>query len=205
MVSARKDGDFSFMLTKWGDGIAPNDFDLPYGYSAPDNVFHTIFDRIAGPPGRDDPHEAHRPPPGGRGLRRLAPRFTGTLRLSHRGSDTQFDLPLTIDANGIGETEWTAPKGAPMGDYDVQVIRTTKGADGKDEETTSYTGQSFKVDEYRLPTMRASVAGPKEASVRPKTMPLDLFVGYLSGGGASNLPVELRIGYFEAHPSPRRL
>ena len=38
----------------------------------------------------------------------------GTLRLSHRGSDTQFELPLAIDANGIGETEWTAPAGAPL-------------------------------------------------------------------------------------------
>ena len=40
------------------------------------------------------------------------------------------------------------------------------------------------------------MTGPKEAAVRPKTLPLDLFVGYLSGGGASNLPVEMRVGYF---------
>ena len=93
----------------------------------------------------------------------MAPAFTGTLRLSHRGSDTQFDLPLTIDGNGIGETNWTAPQGAPMGDYDVQVI-VRHG----EEERTIYTQQSFKVDEYKLPTMRASVTGPKEAAVRPE-------------------------------------
>src|SRR5204863_58975 len=72
--------------------------------------------------------------------------FTGTLRLSHRGSDTEFDVPLTIDANGIGETTWTAPQGAPMGDYDLRVIAG---------ERTIYTQQSFRLDEYRLPTMRA--------------------------------------------------
>ncbi len=201
MVSARKDGDFSFNLSKWGDGIAPNDFELPYGWSAPDDVFHTVFDRALVRQGETIhmKHIIRKPVGAGFGV---SPAFTGKLRLSHRGSDTQFDLPLAIDANGSGETEWTAPKGAPMGDYDVQVIRTVKGADGKDSETTIYTGQSFKVDEYRLPTMRASVAGPKEAAVRPTTLPLDLFVGYLSGGGASNLPVDLRIGYFEGIATP---
>jgi hypothetical protein len=50
-----------------------------------------------------------------------------------------------------------------MGDYDIQVVRT----EGDGEEKTIWTGQSFKVDEYKLPTMKASVAGPKEAAVRP--------------------------------------
>ncbi len=48
---------------------------------------------------------------------------------------------------------WTPPKGAPMGDYDVSA---TIGDD------TIETGQIFRVDEYRLPTMRASVSGPKQ-------------------------------------------
>ncbi|HVJ00876.1 MAG TPA: alpha-2-macroglobulin family protein, partial [Sphingomonas sp.] len=39
-------------------------------------------------------------------------------------------------------------------------------------------------------------------AVRPRTLPLDLFVGYLSGGGASNLPVELRIGWYEGVKAP---
>ncbi|MBL7439408.1 hypothetical protein INQ32_27000, partial [Escherichia coli] len=77
------------------------------------------------------------------------------------GSDTQYDLPLAIDANGAGETEWTAPQGAKMGDYDLTVL--VKDAEGK--EKTLWTGQSFKVDEYKLPTMKASVAGPKDAAV----------------------------------------
>ena len=47
-----------------------------------------------------------------------------------------------------------------MGDYDLQVIVGDK---------TIYTKQSFKVDEYQLPTMRATVTGPKDAAVRPKT------------------------------------
>src|SRR3569623_575477 len=83
--------------------------------------------------------------------------------------------------------------GAPMGDYDNQAI---------DGDNTIYTSQSFKVDEYKLPTMRATVTGPKEAAIRPTNMPLDLFVGYLSGGGASKLPVDVRVGWFARSTTP---
>lgn len=189
MISARANGDFSFALTEWGQGIRPYDFDLPYGYGARDDIFHTVFDRTLVRQGETVhmKHIVRQERGGGFGL---APGFTGTLRLSHSGSDTQFDLPLTIDANGIGETTWTAPAGAPMGDYNIRVVRIVD-----EEEKTLWTSQSFKLDEYKLPTMKASVAGPKEAAVRAKTLPLDLFVGYLSGGGAANLPVDLRVSY----------
>jgi uncharacterized protein YfaS (alpha-2-macroglobulin family) len=192
MVSARAGDDFSFTLTDWGEGIRPYDFDLPYGYSAAGDVLHTVFDRALLRQGETIhmKHILRRPNASGFVL---APGFTGTLKLSHRGSDTVFDMPLTIDSNGIGETSWTAPAGAPMGDYDLSVI---------DGDKSYATEQSFKIDEYKLPTMRASVTGPKEAAVRPKSLPLDLFVGYLSGGGASNLAVDLRVGYFARSHTP---
>ena len=44
MVSARKDGDFSFVLTNWSEGIQPFDFDLPYGWEAPKPLLRTIFE-----------------------------------------------------------------------------------------------------------------------------------------------------------------
>lgn len=197
MVSARKDDDFSFSLTSWGEGIRPSDFELPYGYSAPTEQFHTVFDRALVRQGETIHMKHIVRKPVLKGFVRGAA-FTGTLRLSHRGSDTQFDLPLTIDASGSGETEWTAPQGAPMGEYDLQVLVKDEGG----QERTIWTEQSFKIDEYRLPTMKASVDGPKDALVRPASVPLDLFVGYLSGGGASNLPVELRVGYFDGNRTP---
>lgn len=192
MISARAGDDMSFALTSWGQGIQPYDFDLPYGYEARDDIIHTVFDRALVRQG-ETVHMKHiiRKPVATGFVAGAA--FAGTLRLSHRGSDTQFDIPLTIDANGIGETSWTAPKGAPMGDYDLSVITPEK---------TISTGQSVRVDEYKLPTMRASVTGPKEAAVKPKTLPLDLFVGFLSGGGAPNLPVQLRVGWFASDKTP---
>ncbi|MDE0878581.1 MAG: MG2 domain-containing protein [Sphingomonas bacterium] len=192
MVSARVGDDFSFTLTEWGEGIRPYDFDLPYGYQAAEDIVHTVFDRALVRQG-EMVHMKHiQRRPVARGFA-LAPGFSGTLRLSHRGSDTQFEMPVTIDATGVGETRWIAPKAAPMGDYDLAFVIGDR---------TIFTDQSFKVDEYRLPTMRASVTGPKAALIRPRTVPLDLFAGYLSGGGASNLPVDVRIGWFAHAATP---
>src|SRR3546814_12836772 len=45
IVTARKGGDMSFVLSEWGEGIRPYDFDLPYGYGDTEQLFHTMFDR----------------------------------------------------------------------------------------------------------------------------------------------------------------
>ncbi|MEG3166144.1 MG2 domain-containing protein [Sphingomonas sp. PB2P19] len=192
MISARSGDDFSFTLTDWGEGIRPYDFDLSYGYSAATDIIHTVFDRALVRQGETIHMKHILRRPDARGFS-LAPGFTGTLRLSHRGSDTQFETPVTIGANGTGETVWTAPQGAPMGDYDLAFVVG---------DTVTESAQSFKIDEYRLPTMRASVTGPKTALVKPRTAQLDLFAGYLSGGGASNLPVDVRIGWFAHAATP---
>jgi alpha-2-macroglobulin len=185
MISARSNGDFSFTLTSWGDGIKPYDFDLPYGWSEKGDIFHTVFDRTLVRQGEtvNMKHIMRRPFGGGFSV---GPSFRGTLKLVHLGSDTEFAMPLAIGTDGIGETSWTAPKSAPMGDYVLQVVVG---------ETTIFSEQFFKVDEFRLPTMRATISGPREALVRPKKVPLNLFVGYLSGGAAANLPVSLRTAF----------
>lgn len=192
MVSARLGGDFSFVLTNWGQGIQPYDFDLPYGWSDPSAIFHTILDRTLLRAG-ETVHMKHvYRMPTARGFR-SGGAVKGTLVLQHRGSETSFELPLTLGEDGIGENEWAAPKDAPGGDYDIRV---------KIGEDTVYTEQSFRVDEYRLPTMRASVSGPKERRARPRRLPVDLYVGYLSGGGAAAAPVKLRTAYEALSDSP---
>jgi uncharacterized protein YfaS (alpha-2-macroglobulin family) len=192
MVSARKDGDFSFTLTGWDKGLEPSDFDMPFDYQGVSTIFHTVFDRTLMRAGETVhmKHIVRRPTANG-----FAPAaFTGTLRLSHRGSDTHYDIPLAIGRDGVGLTDWTAPKGTPQGDYDLSYIVGN---------TTSSTSQSVRVDEYRLPTMRAAVSGPREALVRPKSVPVNLFVGYLSGGGAGNLPISVRASFDRDIPAPR--
>jgi hypothetical protein len=198
MVSARKGDDFSFTLTNWGDGIRPYDFDLPFGWSEQEPVFHSILDRTLLRAGETIhmKHVYRAPTPTGL---RSGGTLSGNLVLQHRGSPTSFELPLALDDGGIGESRWTPPKGAPAGDYDIIVKlgaqRPAGGAEESDDRETLYTAQSFRVDEYRLPTMRASVSGPKTPSVRPKQLPLDLYVGYLSGGGSPAAAVKLRTAW----------
>ncbi len=192
MVSARQSGDFSFTLTAWSEGIRPYDFDLNYGYEAQDDIIHTIFDRtlIKAGDSVNMKHILRRPVAGGFAF---ADALNGTLRLTHSGSGTDFDVPLSIGKDGIGETRWTAPQGAPQGDYSLSVIAGEK---------TYYTSATLRVDEFRLPTMRASISGPKAALVRPKAVPLDLFVGFLSGGGAPGLPVNIRTAFTSDSSTP---
>lgn len=192
MVSARKDGDFSFTLTSWNKGLSPYDFDMPFQYEERPLIFHTVFDRTLMRAGETVhmKHVLRRPIATG-----FAPMAAkGMLRLRHRGSDTQYEIPVALDHSGIALSEWTAPKGTPQGDYDVSLQI------GKDEISGN---QALRVDEYRLPTMRATVTGPKRALVRPKTVPVNLYVGYLSGGGAANLPVAVRASFDRATPSPK--
>ena len=120
IVSARSGADYSFLLTSWGQGIAPYDFDLSYGYDAPQPIFHTIFDRTLLRAGETlhMKHVLRLPTASGF---RSGGAARGTLTLQHRGSETSFALPVVLGRDGIGETEWTPPAGAPTGDYDLTV------------------------------------------------------------------------------------
>ena len=192
LVSARKGGDMSFVMTSWNQGIQPWNFELPYGWSAPAPIFHTIFDRTLLRAG-ETVHMTHVyrwPAP--TGFRTGGP-IKGVLQFSHRGSDVEFDVPVSIDRAGLGESSWTPPKGAPTGDYDLTL---------QIGDDTQSTGQSIRVDEYRLPTMRASVSGPRAPLIRPKRVPIDLYVGYLSGGGAGHAPVRLRAAFETSSSAP---
>ncbi|PKP87881.1 MAG: alpha-2-macroglobulin [Alphaproteobacteria bacterium HGW-Alphaproteobacteria-17] len=196
MVSARSGDDFSFTLTDWGNGIRPYDFDLPYGWSDREDILHTVFDRALVKAG-ETVHMKHiLRRPVGLGFRTPEP-LAGKLRLVHRGSDTEFEMPFAISTGGSGDSVWNVPASAPMGDYELVFVTKDK----KGEDKSIWSGQSVKVDEYRLPTMKATITGPKTALVRPATVPLSLFVGYLSGGPAPNIPVELRTN-FRASWSP---
>ncbi len=122
MISAREGDDFSFTLTAWGEGIRPYDFDLPYGYEAKGDILHTVFDRALVRQGEtiNMKHILRTSIGAGFGM---APALEGRLRLvasriGHRSSTCRSRSTPTASAR----SSWTAPQGAPMGDYDLQVI-----------------------------------------------------------------------------------
>jgi uncharacterized protein YfaS (alpha-2-macroglobulin family) len=193
MVSARVDGDMSFTLSNWNKGISAYDFELPFGGSEENDILHTVFDRALVRAG-DTVHFKHvLRHPVGEGFE-YAEGMSGRLVFSHLGSDTEFSQDFTIGATGSGEGEWAVPESAPLGDY---ALRFEVG------DRTMWSNQQVRVDEYRLPTMRATVTGPQGELVRPSSVPLSLYVGYLSGGGAGQLPVTLRTEFSNWFPTPK--
>jgi uncharacterized protein YfaS (alpha-2-macroglobulin family) len=50
----------------------------------------------------------------------------------------------------------------------------------------------FRVEQFRVPTMKALLQGPKTPAVQASAVDLDVQLSYLSGGGAGDAPVQLR-------------
>jgi len=184
MVSARTADDYSFTLTDWNKGIAPGDFSLDTGYGFDRTAWHTVFDRTLFRAGekvsmkhiiraRTDagfgPADALKDP---------------TIVIRHLGSDQTYELDTRIGRDGIGETAWAIPAAAALGDYAVEI--------GEREASERHDSGHFTVEEFRLPTIRARVEGPRKPQVAPTRVDLDLSLAYLSGGAVNKAPVKLR-------------
>ncbi|MGO4378796.1 alpha-2-macroglobulin [Pseudoduganella sp. RAF19] len=176
-VSARSGGDFTFTLSDWDRGIESWRFNLPVDGPTADNVIaSTVFDRTLLRAG-ETVHMKHI-------LRRHVQQGFALVKgpdkvfLLHEGSDTKYELPLSWNANGSAANDWPIPQDAKQGWYAVLL-------DGRE-------AGRFRVEQFRVPTMKATLQGPKEPAVQPKQITLDAQLMYLSGGAAGGAPVKLR-------------
>lgn len=181
MVSARKDGDFSFTLTNWSNGILPGDFNIGTGTWSKPEIGHTVLDRSLFRAGETVSMKHFWRAHTATGFS-VPSRSPTKLIVQHDDSGQTVELPVSFDNNGIAESTWTIPKESRLGTYSIQLS-------GKDLDVRS---GEFRVEQYRIPVMRAVIQPPGQPAVAAKELPLDLFVGYFSGGGASGLPVKLR-------------
>ncbi len=190
VISAAKGDDFSFTLSEWNDGIAPYDFDLPQGSEWQADMAHTVFGRTLLCAGEtiSMKHYVRRHSVNGFAL---PPGFTrkSMVRISHETSGQDVEFPIEFNKNGRALSQYVTPKDARLGRYSVYV---------KQHGVWQSAG-SFRVEEFRLPTMEAIVQGPKTPLVNVSELPLNIMVRYLSGGGASGLPVKVRT---IARPTP---
>ncbi|WP_185964993.1 alpha-2-macroglobulin family protein [Glacieibacterium frigidum] len=185
MVSARTVDDYSFTITTWNQGIQPGDFQLPTGYGRDNDTYHSVFDRTLLKAGETVhiKHFIRTRSDRGLGFPAELPKNPSVV-IRHTGSDQSYELPLALGRDGVGVSEWAVPKDAAQGDYEVSIAET--GA------TDRKVSGSFKVDEFRLPTIRATVRGPAAKQVAPTAVPIDLSLTYLSGGAVARAPVKLR-------------
>jgi hypothetical protein len=207
-VSARSGEDFTFTLSDWQRGIESWRFNLPTsGVDEDSRLVATVFDRTLLRAG-ETVHMKHF-------LRRRTTRGIALVRagdkpprsvpgwpveeaaedkaplpakgwLVHTGSGEKTVFPLQWDAGGAALGEWKIPAEAKLGQYQVVIGGQVAGA--------------FRVEQFRVPTMKAVLRGPAEPAVAPRSVRIDAQVNYLSGGPAGLAPVKLRTVLDEATP-----
>ena len=179
---ARYGEDASFVASDWNNGISTWQFGLPgpNWFSAHSAV--SVLDRSLFKPG-ETVHMKHLlRARSTRGFAAWQPESL-QVRLRHDGSGTEIPLDATLDNDtGSALSDWTIPASARQGTYRIQI------ADG---DAWLEAGE-FRVEQFRVPLLRAALQPQDLPVVNRDRLPLDLQITYLAGGGASELPVKLR-------------
>ena len=186
MVIARTPGDISFVHSSWDDGIDLWRFGIwpSSGGSGHGLEAHTILDRSLLRAG-ETVHMKHLV----RAQKMLgfdfpaADRLPSRVAITHLGSGQRYDLAVSFDAAGIAVSDWKIPEDARLGRYQVELSL----GEGMTRESAS-----FRVEQFRVPLMKAGVRFPEAVAVAPQKITVDLSAEFLAGGGAANLPVTLR-------------
>ena len=188
IVTAKFGEDMSFALSSWQYGIAPQNFSMPTVYGGDATLAHTVLDRTLFRAGETVSMKHFLRQHGGQAFS-LPPEANLPVQLGimHRGSGDRVELAVEFDAHGVADCSWHIPAAAKLGEYEVRLEATR--ADGR---RWSANTAIFRVEQFRVPSMKAVVQAPAEAQVNPSAVSLDIYVGYLAGGGAGNAAVKLR-------------
>ncbi|MES2015457.1 MAG: MG2 domain-containing protein [Pseudomonadota bacterium] len=193
LIIARKDQDMSFSLTRWSNGIEPWQFNVGGYMGGGPVVAHTVFDRPLFRAGEtvSMKHFVRTRTSGGfDGLKPAQAPATATL--THNGSGQEYEVPVTWQG-GAGVSTWAIPKEAKLGSYAVSLKL----------ETGEQQSGSIRVEQYRVPLMKAVLKPPAKAQVRATKIELDAQLSYLSGGAAAGAPVKFRsrlVSYSQSFP-----
>ena len=208
-VSARKGEDLSFTLSDWQNGIEPWRFNVSQGYGSETSVVaHTVFDRPLFRAGETVSMKHYLRAETLQGFAALpAGRMPNGVTLTHVGSGTDYQLPLTFGGRGSASHAWKISPDAKLGEYSVTLTtraaggnagRGGRGEGGRGEggrgdgsNGASYQTGSFRVAEFRLPVMQGAVTSPKEPQVKVQEVAFNLALSYLSGGPAPGHAVKM--------------
>lgn len=174
LVTARKDGDIALLPSN-----------RPWEKNAghwPLRV-HTVLDRSLFQPGQtvSMKHILRLATSAGFELPDVSDR-EAVLSIWHRGTGRVHEEVIDVDDRGTALSTFDLPDDAKLGRYDVRVA-----VDGVGEPRAG-----FRVERFRVGTLRAAVAVPTEPIVTPASVPIDVHVEHLAGGGAAHLPVVVR-------------
>ncbi len=191
VVSARLGEDLSFVMTEWNEGISRWRFNLRSAAWSGPYIAATVFDRSLLRAGETVGMKHYYRRHGIKGFSFLpTDSLPKKVVIQHQGSEEKYELAVNWDSRSSAETRWKIPEGAKKGTYTVMMTDTLESQPGS-RGTTRVSG-SFRVEEFRVPLMKAEIAAPKAVQVNPKSVVLDLNLRYLSGGGAGHAPVRVR-------------
>lgn len=192
MVTASLGEDFTFTLSDWSDGIAPWRFNLPTGDPEGPYTMRAVLDRSLLRAGetlhmklfaRERRRDGFALP--------VAAVAGSTVVIEHRGSEQKYEVPVLWGRDGSALGSWEVPRDAKLGSYRILLQQSPQMRE---------LGE-FRVEQFRLPTMRATVRPPPRPLVAVSETAIDIQLAYLSGGAASGNPVRLRTA---AMPRPIR-
>jgi len=192
VATAKLGDDAGFVFSDWNEGIAPWRFNLETGAWDGPYIATTVFDRTLLRAG-ETVHMKHVfRRHSERGLEYVpAAALMDRIVIRHGGSNDRFEVPVRWDARGTAEATWVIPKEAKQGTYTVSVLDRLDATAATDAPRERVAG-SFRVEAFRIPTMKAVLLPPKTPLVRADSATLDAQVSYLAGGTAAFLPVRLR-------------
>lgn len=176
-VTARSGKDFSFVLSDWNEGIALWRFNAYQNGWEGQEIAHAVMDRTLLRAGEKLHMKLFARRKTGAGFDRPLNTPPAKLTILHQGSEDKYELPVLWDSKQTALLNWAIPPDAKQGSYLVQM-RTQIG--------------SFRVASFRVPSMQAIMQSSDQALVNAQQAGLNIQVNYLSGGGASFLPVKLR-------------
>jgi len=182
-VSARVGEDMGFVVSGWNKGLKPSDFKLDTGYESETKPAHAVFDRSLFRAGETVSMKLFLRRRVGAGFAAYVGDLPDTVEIRHAGSGEKYSVAASFDPGGLAEASWAIPKEAKLGAYEVGLR--------KGEAWFADLG-SFRVEQFRVPTMKATIQPAAEYLVNAKEATLDVSVNYLAGGGASSLKVKLR-------------
>ncbi|RIX77389.1 alpha-2-macroglobulin family protein [Acidovorax cavernicola] len=186
--------DLAFTWSDWQRGIEPWRFNVPTSLDVrPDGIAHTIFDRTLLRAGETVSMKSvlRTQTSKGFGLPEDRP---DTLVVTHMGSGQRFTQPLTWRKTATGglsaENSFAIPPAAKLGVYQVELRNGEK--DGDEGYSRTFSTGIFRVEEFRLPVLEGRIAPTeKKPLVAATSVPTDVQINYVAGGGAANLPVRV--------------
>ncbi len=181
--------DLAFAWSSWQKGIETWRFNQPTAgnQGGPDDSnlrMHTVTDRALFRAGETVSMKHFMRQEVLQGLAQVkATQWPNQLKIVHQGSGDEVTLPLQWRQGGaaLGSSlsTWQIPLEAKLGVYEINLVR--KDVRGE----WPVTSGRFRVEEFRLPMIKARLSPPKGTLVSPKELPINVQMDYLSGGAFS--------------------